>query len=489
MYTQPIAYHATNTPERVAIEAPSGNVTYRRFEDDINKFANALRERLPSGGIAGVDHEDYYTGWLIIFALARLGYCTLSIALKGKPSDINPGVSFVVGKADGGSLSGVENIRFSTSEANDILAQGDATPVAGRAMPEDDARISLSSGTTGQQKRVMMSHATIVSRMKSGIFGSAMRADQRVYCQLPINTFGGFGVPVRTWYMGGSILFSKPSFATLDRERPLTIVTTPADLHAAVVQIPPDHAPFENLTMVVGGAAVPAEVARHARARLTRNIVLTYGSTETTTVAMASIDQKDQHPDLTGFVLPWIRVEIVSEDGKPSPIGSTGEVRIQCEGMVSSYLEDAAATEKAFRDGWFYPGDRGRLDAHRGLYISGRSDSTININGHKISAEQMEAVVARLPGVADVAVTTSAVTFGSLTAVILVVKEDGYSEKRVREAVEKEFKLRNFAVQAARKIPRNDLGKVERHKLPLLIDPRRLPSAKVPAYNRLRKGR
>lgn len=489
MYTQPISYHAANTPDGVAIETPSGNITYKRFEEDINKIANAIYGKIPFNCVVGVDNEDYYLKWLIILSLARLGYCTLSLSLKGEQLDRNPGVSFVVGGDDGGSLLGVESIRISASEMESILATGDATSVTSCAALHDAARISFSSGSTGQQKRVMMSHATIISRMKSGIFGSAMRADQRVYCQLPTGTFGGFGVPVRTWYMGGSVLLSKPSFATLDRGKPLTIVTTPADLHAAVLKLPPDHAPFENLTMVVGGAALPSEVARHAKARLTKNIVLTYGSTETTTVAMASIHQKDRHPDLTGFVLPWIRVEVVDDDGKPLPVGSTGFVRIQCEGMVSSYLDDKTSTEKAFRDGWFYPGDRGRLDEQRGLYISGRADNTININGHKISAEKMEAVITRLPGVTDVAVTTSSVTFGSLTAVILVVKADGYSEKRVRRAVEEEFKLRNYAVQATHKIPRNELGKIERHKLSLLIDPRRLPSAKIPAYNRLRKGR
>ncbi|TAA51968.1 class I adenylate-forming enzyme family protein [Shinella sp. JR1-6] len=384
---------------------------------------------------------------------------------------------------------GIESIQISASEMKAILANGDATTISGEASLHDAARISFSSGTTGQQKRVLMSHATIVSRMKSGIFGSAMRADQRVYCELPTGTFGGFGVPIRTWYMGGSILLSRPSFTALDREKPLTIVTTPADLHAVLLKLPPDHAPFENLTVVVGGAVLPSEVARHAKARLTKNIVLTYGSTETTTVAMASIHQKDRYPDLTGFVLPWIRVEVVDSDGNPLPIGSTGLVRIQCEGMASSYLDDEAATEMAFRDGWFYPGDRGRLDTHGGLYISGRADNTININGHKVSAEQMELVVARLPGVIDVAVTTSSVTFGSLTAVILVVTGDGYSEKRIRQAVENEFKFRNFYVQAARKIPRNELGKIERHKLALLIDPRRLPSAKIPAYRNLRRGK
>lgn len=489
MYTQPIAYHAANAPERVAVETSSGAITYRQFEDDINKVANALRERRPSGNLAAVNYDHSYAGWLITLALARLGYCTLSLALKGKQVDHNPGISFVVSGDENGNIAGAGKIWLSPEEVRSICENGDPTPVVGKATPEDGARIAFSSGTTGQQKRVVMSHGTIVSRMKSGIFGSAMRADQRVYCHLPKGTFGGFGVPVRTWYMGGSVLLSKPSFASLDREKALTVVTTPADLHAAVLQLPPDHVPFENLTMVVGGAAIPSEVARHAKARLTKNIVLTYGSTETTTVAMAGIDQKDQHAGLTGFVLPWIRVEIVDDDGNALPIGSTGHVRIQCEGMVSSYLDDEAATRSAFRQGWFYPGDRGRLDEQRGLYISGRADSTININGQKISAEQMEASIGRLPGVTDVAVTTSAVTFGSLTVVILVLTGDGYSEKRVRQAVEEEFHLRNYAIQAVRKIPRNELGKIERHKLTLLIDPRRLPSAKIPAYRNLRRGK
>lgn len=489
MYTQPIAYHAANTPERVAIETSSGPITYRQFEDDINKVANGLSGRLPVGKVAAVSYDHAYSGWLITLALARLGCCTLSLALKGKQVGPMPGVSFVVSDDEAGCIAGAGKVWLPPEGIQDLCDRRDPTPVVGKMTSEEGARISFSSGTTGQQKRVVMSQGTIVSRMKSGIFGSAMRADQRVYCYLPKGTFGGFGVPVRTWYMGGSVLLSKPSFASLDREKVLTVVTTPADLHAAVLQLPPNHVPFENLTIVVGGAALSSEVARHAKARLTRNIVLTYGSTETTTVAMAGIDQKEQHPGLTGFVLPWIRVEIVDDDANAVPIGSEGYVRIQCDGMVSSYLGDEAATRRAFRQGWFYPGDRGRLDEQQGLYISGRADSTININGQKISAEQMEVSIGQLSGVTDVAVTTSAVTFGSLTVVILVVTGEGYSEKRVRQAVEEEFKLRNYALQVARKIPRNELGKIERHKLAHLIDARRLPSARVPAYRNLRRGK
>ena len=103
MYTQPIAYHATNTPERVAIEAPSANISYRQFEDDINKFANALRGKLPAGNIAGVSHENPYISWLMILSLARLGYCTVSLGLKGQQSNDDLGVSFVLsGEAEGG---------------------------------------------------------------------------------------------------------------------------------------------------------------------------------------------------------------------------------------------------------------------------------------------------------------------------------------------------------------------------------------------------
>ena len=132
--------------------------------------------------------------------------------------------------------------------------------------------------------------------------------------------------------------------------------------------------------------------------------------------------------------------------------------------MVSSYLDDEASTQKAFRDGWFYPGDRARLGSRGELRIIGRADNTINVNGQKLPAENIEAAVRRLPGVADVAVTTAPITFGSLTMVLLIVKGAGYSEKRVKELVETEFRFRNFRIQIVRKIPRNDLGKTERHR-------------------------
>ena len=291
-----------------------------------------LQNRLSEAKVVGISHQHTYIHWLITLALSRLSRCTVS--LSAEPGQIQPshGANLVINGVDNAAFDGAQMITLSEAEWREVLNTGDPTPVVNSGHQSDPARIALSSGSTGEPKRVLLTQGTLVSRMKSGIFGSAMRADPRVLCQLPRGTFGGFGVPIRTWYYGGAVLLDKLSIKTLSRETELTVVTTPADLHEMLAQLPREHRPFDNLTIIVGGAPLPIEVARQVWERLTKNLLLTYGSTETTTVATVNAAHKFTDPELTGLVLPWITLEIVDDQGHTVEHGIAGDVRIRCEG-------------------------------------------------------------------------------------------------------------------------------------------------------------
>jgi crotonobetaine/carnitine-CoA ligase len=103
-----------------------------------------------------------------------------------------------------------------------------------------------------------------------------------------------------------------------------------------------------------------------------------------------------------GRVRPGYNLEIVDDDGQPLPIGQSGEIRVRAlkaHLMFDGYLADTGPQSPLDADGWFRPGDVGRLDAEGWLFFVGRTGGRIRRRGHNISAVMIEDVVAQCPGV------------------------------------------------------------------------------------------
>jgi acyl-CoA synthetase (AMP-forming)/AMP-acid ligase II len=101
--------------------------------------------------------------------------------------------------------------------------------------------------------------------------------------------------------------------------------------------------------------------------------------------------------------MPWVEAEAVDSEGTPLPAGKEGIIRFRCEEMALSYLNDEAGTADFFRDGWFYPGDLGSIDAARAMTITGRSTERINAGGVKIAPGLIERALLEFEGVEDCA--------------------------------------------------------------------------------------
>ena len=97
-------------------------------------------------------------------------------------------------------------------------------------------------------------------------------------------------------------------------------------------------------------------------------------------------------------------VQIIGADGEPcTRPGSEGTVRIRNGYMASAYIAEPQATEKAFRDGWFYPGDLGWWGPAGELVISGRLDEIINLGGEKVDPTTVDEVLCSVRGITGAA--------------------------------------------------------------------------------------
>ena len=151
-------------------------------------------------------------------------------------------------------------------------------------------------------------------------------------------------------------------------------------------------------TIRIGGSLVSREFVQRVRANLCPNVLITYGSTETGTVALAAYDTIANTPGAVGFVIPSAELEIVDDSGSVLDAGKEG--RIRCRTPI--FLKNLAANKPRWQEGdqttWFYPGDLGHLTADGQLCISGRADDVINRGGHKLSAVDIEEALRSCPG-------------------------------------------------------------------------------------------
>ena len=166
-------------------------------------------------------------------------------------------------------------------------------------------------------------------------------------------------------------------------------------------------------------------------------------------------------------MLPGAQLEVVDAQGAPVAAGASGEIRATVEGMPDGYLGADAADRTRFRDGWFYPGDRGHVSAEGLVFVEGRTDELINMGGRKLAPQVAEAILEEHPGVASAAVFVSdeGVEGPRLTALVVASGplDLGALHRHALARLEVLAPVRYLKVP---KLPRNDMGKLVRDALP-----------------------
>jgi long-chain acyl-CoA synthetase len=165
-----------------------------------------------------------------------------------------------------------------------------------------------------------------------------------------------------------------------------------------------DRPRWPDLKLAVGAAPSTAEERRLARRLLTPHLYEVFGTNEVGHLAVASPADQDTYPESVGRLVPGIEAQIVGENGLTLPFGETGEIGFWGESFPQGYHNNPQATQRHFRDGWFYPGDLAALNRDGYIFLKGRADDVINRAGVKYYPGEVEAVLLSHPSIRDVAV-------------------------------------------------------------------------------------
>ena len=253
--------------------------------------------------------------------------------------------------------------------------------------------ISRSSGTTGTPKLVALGHRTVRDRVASY---AAFFPEPGIGLAglFPLHAPAMLARCLAALFHKGRIVASHDPQDWLDEDVGL-VFGSPSQL----AQVLGDRVLPRKLRMVFssGGKLSDAQV-RHLF-RSFEQVVSGYGSTEANNVLS---NHKSIGPDgqvTTRTVLRGARLEIVDDADQPVPPGTEGIVRIRNGWLAQGYMGSPEAEAKAFRGGWFYPGDLGMWTKAGEFVVTGRQNDQFNLGGVKLNAMLLDFALVEVPGI------------------------------------------------------------------------------------------
>jgi len=273
-----------------------------------------------------------------------------------------------------------------------------------------------SSGTTGHPKGAQLSHANLLTLLPGALrqFGNWHEKDVNRVC-MPLFHIGGSGWGLIGFYRGvESVLMRDADPAAILRLIPefrITKVFVVPALILFMLQSPQCRATdFSSLELIVYGASpAPVDLVRNAVKVFGCGLAQVYGLTETTgAITYLPPEDHDEHvPERLkscGKAMTGVELRVVDALDNDVAVGEVGEIICRSPQIMLGYWNQAEATGKAVRSGWFHSGDAGYLDRDGYLYIYDRVKDMIISGGENIYPAEVENALFSHPAVADVAV-------------------------------------------------------------------------------------
>ena len=303
---------------------------------------------------------------------------------------------------------------------SDWCAAQAAGPPAHTPVPADIAVQLYTSGTTGQPKGVMLSHANIATNLLASaqhdLGWNRWTANDRVLQAMPVSHISGTGIGIGALYHGATCYIQRQFdvAATLDaiaQDRITKVFLVPAALQMLVRHPRAAATDFSCLSeMQYGASPMPAPLLRECMAVLGTRFVQFYGMTETsgTIVALPAADHDLDRPErlrAAGRPLPWVELRIVGPDGMDVPSGTVGELVTRSAGTMAGYWNRPEETARTIgADGWLRTGDAGYLDADGYVFIHDRVKDMVISGGENVYPAEVESALCEHPAVAEAAV-------------------------------------------------------------------------------------
>lgn len=345
---------------------------------------------------------------------------------------------------------------------------------------EDIAFLQYTGGTTGVAKGAMLTHRNLVANMQQAaawIGAVAKPGEETIVTALPLyHIFALTANGLVFMKLGGkNILITNPrdmpGFVKELKREPFTAITGVNTLFNGLLNTPGfDKIDFSPLRLTLGGGmAVQRAVAERWKKVTGVTLVEAYGLTETSPAACINPMDLAEYNGAIGLPVPSTDACIKDEDGAMLPAGEVGELCIQGPQVMKGYWQRAEETAKTIdADGWLHTGDMAKMDEEGFFYIVDRKKDMILVSGFNVYPNEIEDVIAMMPGVLEVAaVGVPDEKAGEAVKVVIVKKDPGLTADQVKAHARENLTgyKQPKHVEFRDELPKTNVGKILRREL------------------------
>ena len=348
----------------------------------------------------------------------------------------------------------------------------------------DIALLQYTGGTTGVSKGAILTHRNLIAnvlQIEAWLKPIEQRKTIKTWnflCALPMyHIFALTGCGLLGMRLGARILLvpnarDLPNLIGILKEFPeINVFPGVNTLFQALLNNPKfTELDFSHWALTIGGGmAVQRSVAERWHALTGTVITEGYGLSETSPVASCNTPLAQEFTGSIGLPLPDTAMCIRDEDGKDLPAGEVGEIYIHGPQVMSGYWQQAHETVNVLgQDRYFRTGDIGLMDEAGYFKIVDRKKDMILVAGFNVYPNEVEDVVASIPGVIECAVVGVQQASTGEAVKLFVVRDDlQVTESLIMEVCNSELThyKRPTQVEFRETLPKNNVGKILRRIL------------------------
>ncbi|MDA3128967.1 acyl-CoA synthetase MbcS [Aliibacillus thermotolerans] len=461
------------------------SLSYKELVEQVNQYAQALkRSGLEKGDRVLIIIPRLPEAYITYLACLKAGLVAIPCSEMLRKKDLTY-------RMEHSQAKGVISFSQTTSEVNAIteklpalerkfiiggteegwvsleeLAKSESKDYDGEPTKRDDmAFLSYTSGTTGNPKGVVHTHAWGYAHVRTAAKNwLSVKEGDLVWATAAPGWQKWLWSPfLSTITLGATAFVYHGAFEPnkylelLEKEEIEVLCCTPTE-YRLMVKV--DNLQSYNLSKlrsaVSAGEPLNRPVIEAFKNAFDINVRDGYGQTENT-LLVGTLEGMEIKPGSMGKPTPGNKVEIIDEDGNPVPVGEVGDIAVHKDApaLFKEYYQDPERTQASYRGDWYITGDQASKDEDGYFWFEGRSDDIIISSGYTIGPFEVEDALVKHPAVKECAVVASPDEIrGSIVKAFVVLREDAPSDQREKEALIKELQDHTKELTAPYKYPR-----------------------------------
>ena len=346
--------------------------------------------------------------------------------------------------------------------------------------PGDIAFLQYTGGTTGLSKGAMLTHRNLVANMQQAaawIGTNVQLGKEIIITALPLYHIFALTANGLVFMKFGGLNYlitnprDMPGFVKELSKVPFTAITGVNTLFNGLLNTPGfEKIDFSNLHLTLGGGmAVQRAVAERWKKATGCTLVEAYGLTETSPAACMNLMDLAEYNGAIGLPIPSTDACIKDEENHMLAQGEIGELCIKGPQVMKGYWQRPEESAHSIDDdGWLHTGDIARMDDKGFFFIVDRKKDMILVSGFNVYPNEIEDVIAMMPGVLEVAaVGVQDEKSGEAVKVVIVKKDPNLTADQVKAHARENltgYKQPKF-VEFRTELPKTNVGKILRREL------------------------